>query len=397
MDVFAKIDELRGGSMVFGTERTRQLLDSLGSPDDHLKIVHIAGTNGKGSIAAYITGILVAADKKTGTFTSPAVMDYFEQFKIDGKPIERDLLSRYFSVAYENGKDCTAFEVQTAGALYAFAREGCEYAVVECGLGGLTDSTNAIRHKELAVISSIGLEHTAILGDTIAKICAQKAGIIKDCPAVVNALQPQEAREFFAGKGVIFADKRLEVLESTLQCQRFVYDGDEYEIGMIGPAQVYNAATAIEAAKVLGLPQNAIRGGISSAKLPGRVQILCANGNTYIVDGAHNPASFAPLVSVLKGIGKRDATLIFGCLSDKDIGGDLKALNGFFTRVIAVQPKSVRAMELQKIASAAERYFKSVEVAESVSEALNKCNGTVVVCGSFTLVKEAVNWIEKES
>ena len=395
MDVFEKIQNLVGGGMVFGTERTRALLDKLGSPDDGLKIVHIAGTNGKGSIARFLTEILIAAGKRVGTFTSPAVIDYFEQFMIDGKPINSDVLSKYFTLAYQNGLDCTSFEVQTAGALYAFSKEGCEYAVVECGLGGLTDSTNAIRKKELAVISSIGLEHTQILGDTITEICEQKAGIIKNCPVVVNAYQTKEAREFFEGKGVIFADKRIEVLESSPFEQRFLYDGVAYSIRLMGRAQRCNAATAIEAAKLLGIAVKDIQAGLKKAFLPGRLQFIEAKGNTYIVDGAHNPACFNELALALKELGKKDVTMIFGCLSDKDIDANLRSLDGLISRVIAVKPESVRAMDIDKISATCNKYFDTV-VEDSVSRALEKSVGMVVVCGSFTLVKEALHWIEKE-
>ncbi|MCH5164059.1 MAG: hypothetical protein J1F36_03495 [Clostridiales bacterium] len=395
MDIFQKIDKLCGGGMVFGTERTRALLDKLGSPDDRLKIVHIAGTNGKGSIARYITEILIAAGKKVGTFTSPAVVDYFEQFAINGEPISKEVLSDYFTCAYEKGRDCTAFEVQTAGALYAFYKEGCQYAVVECGLGGKTDSTNAIRKKELAVISSIGLEHTHILGDTIAKICEQKAGIINNCPVVVNAYQPKEALEFFEKMGAVFADKRLEVLESSPYRQRFLYDGVEYSICQAGKAQLYNAATAICAAKLLGLAVKDIQAGLKKANLPGRLQFIEAKGNTYIVDGAHNPACFNELALTLKELNAKDVTMIFGCLSDKDIDANLQAVKGLISRVIAVKPTSQRAMDIEKITTTCSKYFDTVAI-DSVSRALEKSTGTVVVCGSFTLVKEALQWIGKE-
>ena len=394
-DVFDRIEKLNDGSMKFGTERTRALLDRLGSPDDGLKIIHIAGTNGKGSIAEYITQILIAAGKKTGTFTSPAVLNYFEQFRINGNQIDKTTMSEYFEEVYAFADGCTAFEVQTAGALYAFYKEGCEYAVVECGLGGLLDSTNAINKKELAVISSIGLEHTAFLGDTIQKICAHKAGIINNCPALVNALQPEEARKYFTNLNVLFADKSLQILESNFCGQRFLYDGKEYKIQMAGFAQVYNAATAIEAAKVLGIDNNSIQVGISQAKLAGRLQYFNAKGNTYIVDGGHNPAGFAPLAEVLKKYNGKEVTVIFGCLSDKDIDKNLQTIQGLAARIIAVKPQSARAMDIEKITAACRKYFNSVTEESNVGCALEKSCGIVVVCGSFTLVKEAVNWIEK--
>lgn len=394
-DIFEKINLLKGGKMCFGTERVRSLLDKLGSPDDKLRILHIAGTNGKGSIAEYLTQILVAAGYKTGTFTSPAVIDNYEQIRVDGNPLPPDTLSGYLSTALSYGDDCTSFEVLTAGALLAFARENCTYAVVECGLGGLNDATNAVNSKVLAIISSIGLEHTAVLGDTIEKICAQKAGIVKNCPLVVNALQPPEAKAFFSEAGAKFADKPLKLLSVLSDRQRFTYDGKEYEIPLLGSAQLYNAATAIEAARLLKIPENAIWVGLSRSKPKGRLQIFRCDGNIYIVDGAHNPSSFVPLKEVLGGFKREDVHCIFGCLSDKDIDGDLSALSGKISRITAVVPPSNRAMSKEEIVAACKRRFECVDAADSVGKALDGARGTVVVCGSFTLVKEAINWIEK--
>lgn len=396
--VFEDIANLNKKGMKFGVETTRRILDKLGSPDEKLKIIHIAGTNGKGSTAEYITQILVAAGKRTGTFTSPMVESYFDQFKIDGTPIEKDKLAEYFkeALAAAEGK-ATEFETETAGALYAFYREGCEYAVVECGLGGKLDATNAILRKEVAVITSIGLEHTSILGNSIKEICAHKAGIIKDCPAVVNALQPEDARSYFRKCGAIFADKGLEIKRVGLDGSKFSYDGREYKIPLFGREQVYDAATAIEVAHLLKIDENSTRMGILKPNLAGRLQVLTADGNIYIVDGGHNPAGMKPLAELLKTLPADKAEIIFGCLADKDIHGNLKTLKGLAKRITAVQPQSPRATEINKITSACKKYFDEVKEEVSVSAALEKAKGVVVVCGSFTLVKEALNWIEKRS
>ena len=394
--VFEKIENLNGGNMRFGTGATRTILDRLGMPDEGLKIVHIAGTNGKGSVAEYITQILISAGKRVGTFTSPAAESYFEQFRINGENIERDRLASYFERAYAAAEGATAFEVQTAGAILAFNKEGCEYAVIECGLGGLLDATNAVNKKKVAVIASIALEHTAVLGETVEKICAHKAGIIKNCPAVVSALQPPEARKYFEKLKVRFADNGLKILESGLDGVKFSYGGNTYNTHICGDEQAYNAATAIEAAHVLGIEESAISDGIFKARLVARLQIIKSRGNTYIVDGGHNPAAMQPLARLLKRFDKNGVTLIFGCLSDKDICGNLRALEGCALRIIAVSPPSVRATSLNKITEVCGRYFPEVESAQSVGSALEKSAGTVAVCGSFTLVKEALNWIDRE-
>lgn len=376
-EILAALQNLSARGMDFGTARTRAILDKLGCPDKKLKIVHIAGSNGKGSVAEYMTEILKAAGKKTGTFTSPAVYDYFEQFRIDGVPLDEELFCRAFTRCLEVADGATAFEVETAGALYAFALAGCEYAVVECGLGGTYDATNAVFRKEVALVTSVSLEHTAILGNTLESICKHKSGIIKNCPSVISGLNSKEVLSFFKNLGSVVADKP--------------YCG----VTMQGSAQPYNAAVAIEGAKILKIPEDAIYAGVKRANLCGRLEVITSGGRRYVLDGAHNPAGFKPLADFIKGF-KGEVEIIFGCLSDKDIEGNLSQLSPLAKRITAVECDSPRAMNIEKIYAACRKYFDDVKMAESVARALENSDcGTVVVCGSFTLLKGAKQWIEK--
>ncbi|MDE6505015.1 MAG: hypothetical protein K2L42_04010 [Clostridia bacterium] len=368
---------LRG--MDFGVERTRAILDALGKPDGRMRIIHIAGTNGKGSVAEYITQILIAAGKRVGTFTSPAVYDYFEQFRIDGKNINLNLFCDAAESVLKSADDATRFEAETATALYAFYLAGCEYAVIECGLGGTYDATNAVLRKKLALITSISLEHTSVLGKTIESIRGHKAGIIKNgCEALISGCNTQETLEYFEKLGATVAGK---------------YDSAP----MFGEEQAYNAGLAAEAAKRLGISEAAIYEGIKNTKPGGRLEVIKADAATYILDGAHNPQSFNPLVTYLKKHASAEETsIIFGCLNDKDINSNIGALSGLAKEIIAVECESPRAMKLGKIFTACKTYFSNATAAASVSNALEKASGkTVAVCGSFTLLKEAKNWIEK--
>ncbi|MCH5147803.1 MAG: hypothetical protein J1G05_00380 [Clostridiales bacterium] len=389
--------------MVFGTQRCRTVLDRLGSPDLKLEIVHIAGTNGKGSVAEYMTGILVAAGRHTGTFTSPAVFSYNEQFRIDGEPLGDIKLKSYMEQAVKaaEGTGATSFEIETAAALYAFYCEGCEFAVVECGLGGTYDATNAILRKKLALISTVALEHTEHLGKNIKSICEHKFGIVKDCEVVVSALQPDEAKEFFKSKNAPFADDKICILNSGLDGTEFSYGGNKYKLSCVGSyAQPYNAALAIEGARRLKIAESAIYMGVNHAKPRGRIEVKLVRGRTYLLDGAHNPDSFKPLSAFLKsGATDSDRVIIFGCLADKDIDGNLALLQGLAKCIIAVQCESDRALSLEKVHAACQKYFASALKADSVEEALNMASeiaNTAVVCGSFTLLKEADKWIERE-
>ena len=365
---------------------TRRILDALGSPDKKLKIIHIAGTNGKGSTAEFFTRILLSAGKRVGTFCSPQVYSYYDQFRIDGKDLSPVIFQKYRAQAVRCAQDASEFEIDTAAALLSFFKEGCEYAVIECGMGGLNDATNAIDKKEIAVICSISLEHTAYLGNTLTEICTQKAGIIKNCPAVINAHQPQEVKDFF--KGYTFADKIEKIFDGG-----FVYDGKKFTLEAEGCLQPFNAACAIEGARILGIDEDAIYEGIKNSKPQGRLQKFKIGEKVYVLDGAHNPEAFVPLSEYLKKE-NTTRTIIFGCLNDKDIDGNLSYLSG--SDIIAVNCPSPRTRSAKEIEEHCRKFFKDVKTAQSVSEALDAADGDeVVICGSFTLLKEALEWIEK--
>ena len=195
------------------------------------------------------------------------------------------------------------------------------------------------------------------------------------------------------GKGAQIADKPLEIIESNVNGQTFIYGEKQFETRMAGIAQPYNAATAIEAAHILKISDNAIYSGVKAAKLNGRIEVLRANGNTYILDGAHNPASFVPLAGFLENIGGADVA-VFGSLSDKDIDRNILAIKPYINKIYAVTPDSQRAMDAGKIKATCAKYNILAEIFESVAEALENAHGTVAVCGTFTILKEAESFIK---
>lgn len=399
-DYIAAVKGMEKSGSKFGTERAKELLTLCGNPDKKLKIIHVAGSNGKGSECAMLTSVLVAAGKKTGTFTSPEVYSYCEKFCIDGAPAPESeinfYLKRAFALAEKMADKPTAFEIETCAALDMFACEGCEYAVLECGLGGLNDSTNAVSGKVLAVITSISLEHTAVLGKDIMSICRQKAGIINNCPAVVPCNLPTDALEYLLGLGAQPAGDTLQILRSSLRGQSFRYRGAKYCIKMCGEEQAYNAAVAIDCASILGIPQKAVRKGLKNARIYGRVEGIKKRGRLYILDGSHNPGAFGPLKQVLNGL-RGEKTLVFGCLSDKDVESAANCLGGMFEEIILVPAPSYRAMDEEKMYSAFGGKYSNVREEGTIFQALGSAkNRTVVVCGSFTLLKEAKNWIEQK-
>ena len=384
----------------FGLSRTRELLRRTGSPDKKLKIVHVAGSNGKGAVCAYVTAILCAAGRRTGTFTSPAVFCREESFCIDGLPAP----SREVDEAMAHARECargmadppSPFELETCAALWLFVQRGCRYCVLECGLGGLEDATNAVSAKEAAIITSISLEHTAVLGPTIADICRHKAGIIRGCPSLVPADLCPEAAAYFAALGSRRAGEGAEVLSRSEEGQTFRYGGADYFIRMHGDKQVYNACLAIECARLLGVGREATERGLASALLPGRAQIVEAGGRRYILDGAHNPEAFGPLVQLLGGI-QGQKSLVYTALSDKDVAACAALTGGLFDEVIAVPAPSSRAMDVKDIAGAFAPYCKKILSAGDIPAAMELASSqTVAVSGSFTHLGEARKWIEKE-
>lgn len=398
-DYIAAVKAMEKCGSKFGTDRANELLKLCSSPDEKLKIIHVAGSNGKGSECAMLTSVLVAAGKKTGTFTSPEVFSYCEKFCIDGVPAPKSeinfYLSRVFALAEKMEDKPTAFEIETCAALFMFACEGCEYAVIECGLGGLNDSTNAVSGKVLAVITSVSLEHTAVLGKDIMSICRQKAGIINNCPAVVPCNLPSDALEYLLERGAQCAGDGLSVLRSSLNGQKFRYRGKTYAICFCGVEQAYNAAVAIDCARILKISEKHIKRGLKNARLDGRMQAIKKQGTLYILDGSHNPAAFSPLVQTIAKV-KGKKTLVFGCLSDKDAESAAEILGGLFDRIILVPAPSYRAMDIKKtFAAFCDKNKNLLEEGEIFSALGSAKTRTVVVCGSFTLLKEAKKWIEQ--
>ena len=400
MDIIEDVQNARMSGSKFGTERTAELLRRMGCPDEKLKIIHVAGSNGKGSVCAYVTNILACAGHTVGTFTSPEVYRYEENFRLGGRPAPREIIERYLSLAEDAAQGMSdspaSFELETCAALAMFAGLGCEYCVLECGLGGLYDATNAVSHKVLAAITSITLEHTAVLGGSIVDICRHKGGIVRDCPVVVPANLCGEAARYFAGLGAVVAGDDLQIAESSPRGQRFTCGGESYFIRMAGREQAYNAAVAAKCAHMLGIGYDSIARGLESAVLPGRVEIIEKCGKRYVLDGAHNPQALSPLVQTLKGMegGKR---LIYTCLSDKNVEECARILGGLFTCVNIVVSPSYRAMDGARMARAFAPCCAQVRICADVASALAGAEeDTVVACGSFTLLKEVKQWIEKE-
>lgn len=389
-----------------GLKRIRNLMKLLGNVQNKLKYIHVAGTNGKGSVCAYTASALTAAGLNTGMFVSPYVYDYSERFQINGEPIPHDELCEIVSEVKSviDGIDDefmpTEFEVVTAIGLLWFYRRKCDVVVLEVGLGGLYDSTNIINTPLCSVICSISLDHTAILGDTVELIAEQKAGIIKpNGKTVMYPIGQSGALDVIANTArdmnnelIVPNTDKLKIIVNDMHGTTAEYDGLHFTTGIAGDVQVYNAITAIEAVRAAfpNVSDKAIASGIAAAKMPARCEII-EQSRPIILDGAHNPDGVLTLKNYLTDFIKPPITAIIGMMRDKDVDTVLSELAPCFSKIITVTVDNPRSMTAVQLAETAKKYCDNVVAAESVAKSaeMGLCgDGPLVVCGSFYLMSQ---------
>ena len=382
-DPIAYINEPRWLESRLGLDRIRELLDRLGRPQDRLKFVHVAGTNGKGSTCAYLASILQAAGLRTGLFTSPYLITFEERIRVDGTMISPDDLrdvtlavrEHAEAMAEETGDHPTEFELMTAVALEHFARCGCDIVVLEVGLGGRLDSTNVIDAPEACVIARIGLDHTALLGNTLAAIAGEKAGIIKEGSAVVSWPQEPEAMAVIehaaAEHGCELRMPDFAQLEEgavkwedgASPFRPFSYkEWTDLRTGILGSYQPQNATVALEAVDVLRgrgwrIPDEAARAGVARTRWPGRFEIVeggsSPDGFAIVVDGGHNPQGARALADSLAEVFPgRKPVFVIGVLEDKDYPRMLEDVLPLGSAFVCVTPDNPRALPAHKLARA---------------------------------------------
>ncbi len=401
------------GKPVKDLSRIKRLLAALGDPQNSLRFVHIAGTNGKGSTAEMFSRIFIDAGLKTGCFTSPFIIRYNDRIRVGGKDIPSSDLSRIAEKVrtavdtLPDSADLSQFEITQAIAFLYFVQQKCDIVVLETGLGGLLDCTNVITTPLLTVITTIDLDHTAILGDTIAQIAAQKAGIIKpNVPCVLSANNPRDAVNVVTqaaekNHSALVIPDIESVLVKRLDCfgAGFDYKGKSYTLSMGGAHQITNALSVIEGCELLkqtlALTDESITRGIAQAVLPARVEILCTSPLT-ILDGAHNPDGLSALAKVLDGCGKRCFALI-GMCRDKNIDSAVQKLIPYVDTFYTVDGFSERALDrtdlAQKIISLGGKAQPCGLPIDVQIKALQKAhpNDITLICGSLYLAAQIKN------
>ena len=408
---------------VLGLESIRHLMEELGNPQNELQVIHIAGTNGKGSILAYVSTVLQCAGWKVGRYISPTVMEYLERFQIDGEYMPKEVLLPIVEEVKWAAEQMqmkgmpypTVFEIETAIAFVYFARENCDYVVLETGLGGRLDATNIVKNTKVCVFASISMDHMAVLGDTLAEIAEEKAGILKTESVAVSYPQTEEVRKILQQKAdeknipLWFADKEQVVVQKEeLGSQNFSYkEFQDVEIQLTGRNQIENAITALEVIRALrnqnvSIPDEAIYQGMRRTVWPGRFQVLEASP-LVIVDGAHNEDATRRLAENIQTyLQGRPIIGVMGVFKDKAYKTIIEIMQPYLEYVYTIDlPNKDRTLDRRELVRVLKAQGISAEDCESVEKALRKAKKSakdgqaVLVFGSLSYLGEVIR-LEKE-
>ena len=378
------LDKLRLIGSRFGTDCEKELLSLLGNPQDKLRFIHVAGTNGKGSFCSMMSSVLQKQGYKVGLYTSPYIVVFNDRIRVNGLPIAEDDINDLFERVRQKADTMktppSSFDFITAAAFLWFYETKCDVVVLEVGLGGRYDSTNVIKNSLLSVITGIAFDHTEILGDTIEKIAWEKAGIIKEnCPALyggndekaLNVIK-NECEEKHSELTVKNPDS-LKILSTTLDGTEFKFNGKEYFIRLLGLYQPANAATVLAAIDVLRkhgfeISETAVKDGLSSAVWQARFEKI-ADEPVMLYDGGHNPQGVrAAVESVRAYFGDKKINLLVGILADKAHGEMAEELAKIADRVICIAPPSPRALPAEALAEEFCEAGANARAANSIKE-----------------------------
>lgn len=390
------------------------LLSRLNNPQNKLKSINVAGTNGKGSTVTMLATVLSTAGYKTGRYISPYVLEFRERMMINGKMIGKKRLAALTErvkneadALIEQGIVLNAFEITTAIAMLWFTEEKCDFVVLEAGLGGRFDATNTVPNPILQIITAIGLDHMEQLGDTIAKITAEKCGIMrKNCTLLTSPGQSREALAVMINKCaeldatfVTGSAGRAQVLSCDVAGMDVLVGKTQLSLSLGGRHQINNMLTVVSAVSILqenhiaAIKDEHLVEGIAATKFPARFE-LCSKSPVVILDGAHNPQAAKALEENTKEFLPQKRTLLCGMMADKDCESAMAELAPIFEHVITVPVNNPRAVSPEELAKIASKYCNNVESKPNAEEALNdvlrnlKEDEALVVAGSLYLASE---------
>ncbi len=416
------IEEIGKYGSVPGLSNIRELCRRLGNPQDLLHFVHIAGTNGKGSVSAYMDSVLREAGYRVGRYLSPTIFDYRERIQVNGKMISKTGLCRHLErvrraaeeMAKEGMPHPTAFEVETALAFLYFCEKKCDIVVLEAGLGGSLDATNLVTTTVLSVLTSISRDHMAFLGETLGEIAANKAGIIKEKIPVVSTFQEPEAmreieKEAEKKESALVAVSPEEIKKVRYGIEKQYFDYKQFkklEITLAGQYQIENCAVAAEAFMQLsgrGFPvsEKALRDGLKKTAWKGRFSVI-AKKPFFIVDGAHNEDAAKKLADSIRFyFTNKKIIYIMGILKDKEYEKIIAQTGSLAEQIITVAaPKNKRAMSAYELAGAVKEYYPCVTAADSLEEAVEMSylladpDSVIIAFGSLSFLGQLMAIVE---
>jgi len=412
------IEEKNKLGSVPGLDNVKELLQRLGNPQNKCKCLHIAGTNGKGSIFSFVEEILLEEGYKVGRYVSPTIFTYLERFQINKEIIPEDefanllsIIKKHVDEMVEEGLNSpTAFEIETALAFLYFSEKQVDYALIECGLGGLKDATNVIDTPIISVMASISMDHMEFLGSTQKKIAKHKVGIIKKNSMCVSYPQDRTVTKTIIEKcckentNLVFVSKNdLEEISSSCDESVFRYKDRTYTIKLIGEHQLLNAATAIEVINNSGIKvkEKSIVKGLKNTVWKGRMTKVSEKPLIY-VDGAHNEQAWKILKNTVnKYFTNRNIIYIIGVLRDKEYTKMIDTLKNTMSYAITVTPDTPRGLEKETLAKLISDAGVPVATADTPDEAIAlaktqiKSDEVILVCGSLSFISDYLNYKEQ--
>lgn len=389
------VEETTKYGSILGLEAIKTLLDELGNPQDKVKIVHVAGTNGKGSVFTFVQNVLLKAGYHVGRYASPAVFEYREIIQFDGKNITEEEFAKYMAnvksacdrMVSQGKHHPTSFEVETALAYLYFSNKPCDIVLIETGMGGETDATNVEKEALCSVITSISLDHMQFLGNTVEDIAKVKAGIIKENSDVVVSNQGEsiinviESQAAVKNSKVVVANEPYNIkIDGYITSFDYVTANDKklsVKISMMGAYQLINACTAIETLEILrskgyDITDENIIEGMKNAKWPGRMEVV-KEQPLIVIDGAHNPGAAVKLKeSIEMYFTNKRIAFIMGVLADKDYSKEIKIVAGLAKKIFTITPDNKRALNGKALALAVADSNKNVIFEPTLEEAVKE-------------------------
>lgn len=395
-----------------GLSRVRELAERLGNPQDKLKMIHIAGTNGKGSCGAMLAGILTKAGYRTGHFASPALLDIRDYFRINQELPETQVFSEVLEDVLEQAEQMqdspTEFEILAVSAYLLFVRQKCDFAVIECCMGGDSDCTNIIRKPVLSVITNIRKDHCAFLGDSLQEIARHKAGIIKQgCPVLTGETNPEILQilrtqseclqaDFYPAENLVIS-ANYHLTGTELYCREF----GELKLSLLGAYQSENINLVLNAVKILrnsgvSIPAQSIRDGLACCRWHGRFEVISEKNPCVIFDGAHNPDGMEMLTKSLDLYFEKKSIFIMGVMSDKEYSQYAAMLRDYAEEMLLVRPDHLRALDPERLKTALQpdmpgipiRVCDSVEDAFRIALEIVPTDSQMICLGSLYLYRE---------